>query len=354
MIKPDRLEKGDKVAIVSLSSGILGEESCSHQIRLGIQRLKDFSLVPEFMPHALKGLEFVRDHPERRAEDLKNAFENPDYKIILCAIGGDDTFRLTPFLNTPEFRNIVQKNPKIFTGFSDTTQNHLLLYKFGLMTYYGPSFLTDFAELDKEMLPFTREWILEFFTPAESREVLLSETWYDDREDFLERELSKPRKSHKETHGLETIFGSGKIYGELLGGCVESLSDDLTGLRYSKQPDLMQSVFPSVDEWRDKILFIETSEEKPTPEKLRTMLKPLADFGIFDVVRGVLVGKPQNEQFYDEYKSVWREIGGKFNLPILYNLNFGHSFPRMILPYGAKVELDMDNKSVRLLESIVN
>ena len=35
MIKPDRLRKGDKVAIVSLSSGLLGEKSMLHKYELG-------------------------------------------------------------------------------------------------------------------------------------------------------------------------------------------------------------------------------------------------------------------------------------------------------------------------------
>lgn len=36
-----KLRKGDKVAIVSLSSGMLGEEFCSHNIEIGVKRLKN-------------------------------------------------------------------------------------------------------------------------------------------------------------------------------------------------------------------------------------------------------------------------------------------------------------------------
>lgn len=51
-----KLRKGDKVAIVSLSSGMLGEEFCSHNIEIGVKRLKEYGLEPVFMPNALQGL----------------------------------------------------------------------------------------------------------------------------------------------------------------------------------------------------------------------------------------------------------------------------------------------------------
>lgn len=67
MIKPDKLRNGDKVAIVSLSSRMLGEEFCSHNIEIGVKRLKEFGLEPVFIPNALKGIEYLSEHPEKRA-----------------------------------------------------------------------------------------------------------------------------------------------------------------------------------------------------------------------------------------------------------------------------------------------
>ena len=68
-----KLRKGDKVAIVSLSSGMLGEEFCSHNIEIGVKRLKEYGLEPVFMPNALKGIEYLQAHPQARAKDLKDA-----------------------------------------------------------------------------------------------------------------------------------------------------------------------------------------------------------------------------------------------------------------------------------------
>ena len=63
MNKPIQLNRGDKVAIVSLSSGILGEQEVNHQLELGIKRLNELGLEPVFMVHTLKGLDYIKKNP---------------------------------------------------------------------------------------------------------------------------------------------------------------------------------------------------------------------------------------------------------------------------------------------------
>ena len=60
MIKPKRLRKGDKVAIVSLSSGLLGEKEILHKYEIGKKRLKEkFGLEVATMPNTLKGIKYI-------------------------------------------------------------------------------------------------------------------------------------------------------------------------------------------------------------------------------------------------------------------------------------------------------
>lgn len=99
-------------------------------------------------------------------------------------------------------------------------------------------------------------------------------------------------------------------------------------------------------------LFIETCEEKPEPELFRRELLALKERGVFDAVNGILVGKPQDERYYEEYKEVYAEIIENKELPILYNINFGHAMPRCALPYGIEAEVDMEKKKITLLESM--
>ncbi len=60
MIKPKKLKTGDKVAIVSLSWGGLGDEALIHKYYIARERLEnDFGLEVMCMPHALKGRQVV-------------------------------------------------------------------------------------------------------------------------------------------------------------------------------------------------------------------------------------------------------------------------------------------------------
>ena len=352
MIFPKELKSGDKVAIVSLSSGMLGEEFCRHNVEIGTKRLQDFGLEPVFMPHALKGIDYLKEHPEARASDLKQAFLDDSIAGIICAIGGDDTYRLLPFLmEDREFIEAVQRNPKLFTGFSDTTINHLMFYQLGLATYYGLAFITDLAEISDEMLPYTKAAFEGYFEDFSGRKIIPSEVWYEERSDFSRNAIGTERIAHREERGFELLQGAGVFEGKLLGGCLESLYDVLTSNRYPDQKAVCEKygLFPNVEEWRDKILFIETCEEMPDPELFAKELQALKEQGIFEVIQGIIVGKPQDESYYEEYKSFLKEIVADQNLPIVYNVNFGHATPRTFLPYGAKVRVDAEKQMIEFL-----
>lgn len=132
MIKPKRLKKGDKIAVVSLSWGGLGDEALIHKFHIAKERLeRDFGLQVVAMPNALKGTYFVDEHPELRAKDLMDAFRDETISAIFCAIGGDDTIRLLPYIDY----DVIRNNPKIFMGYSDTTVNHFMMYKAGLGSF---------------------------------------------------------------------------------------------------------------------------------------------------------------------------------------------------------------------------
>ena len=355
MIKPKKLNKGDKVAIITLSRGLLGMPFCKHELDLGIERLKEFGLEPVVMKNSLKDMEYVAEHPEDRASDLKDAFMDKEIKAIICAIGGDDTYKTIPYLmEDEEFINAVKNNPKIFIGYSDTTNNHLMFQKIGLETFYGQCLLTDIAELDKEMLPYTKEYFEKLFVDEDGYEVKLSPVWYGERESYGPEQLGIPRKSFEEKHGFEILNGSGVVSGKLYGGCVESLYEAYTSERHGDENEVYTkyNILPTIEEWKEKILFIETSEEKMEPEKLEIVLKYFKDKEILQSVKGIIVGKPIDETYYEEYKDVYKRVFNDLDTPVLFNVNIGHATPRCILPYGAKVTVDYDNKKITIDEPI--
>ena len=171
------------IAIVSLSSGTIGEKFAAHEVEIGIKRLHDFGMTVQFMPHAMKGIEYVKNHPAERAADLLQALRDPKIDMILCAIGGDDTYRLLPYLfEHHELADAVSN--KVFLGFSDTTINHFMFHKVGMKTFYGQSFLADVCELDRDMLPYTKKYFEELIRTGTIKEVRPSGIWYEGRAEY--------------------------------------------------------------------------------------------------------------------------------------------------------------------------
>ena len=109
-------------------------------------------------------------------------------------------------------------------------------------------------------------------------------------------------------------------------------------------------LFPDRDDWKGRILLLESSEEKPSPEKYRKALEYLKEAGVFDAVSGVLVGKPMDETYAEEYKQQLIEVIGNPRLPVLCNINIGHAAPRCIIPFGVKAFVDAEKQKIRFAE----
>ena len=343
MIKPKRLKNGDTVAVVSLSWGGLGDEKFIYKFDIARDFLKnEFDLNLIAMPNALKGSKFLYEHPELRAKDWMDAFKDPSIKAIISSTGGDDTIRLLPYIDF----DVIRNNPKIFTGFSDTTANHFMMYKAGVTSFYGPCLMHDFAQYGG-MYDYTVDAVNNIlFQNCTNYEIKKCNYWTNEHIDWNGNNIDKIKTKLPDTKGYEILQGTGKVRGKLLGGCIELLNMINN-----------TEIWPSLDEWKNKILFIETSEEKPTPQYVTYFLRNLHAQGILDVINGIIVGKPQSETYYEEYKQSYikaiREEAKREDLPIIYNCNFGHSEPIGIIPYGINCELNCDNKRITLLENVI-
>ncbi len=338
------------VEIVSLSRGVLGEPFLRHELEIGERRLREYGLKVKYSENALKGLDYIEKHPEKRAEDLLRAFEDPETDMILCAIGGDDTYRLLPYLfGRDELKKAVRN--KIFLGFSDTTINHFMLHKVGLNTFYGQSFLADVCELEDEMLPYTKKYFEELLSTGSIKEITPSEVWYEVRSDFGVEQKGKKQARHP-NGGYELLQGEPVFRGRILGGCIDTIYDMFDGERYADMPELCRryGLFPSLEDWRGKILLLESSEEKMPPEKYRRAIELLRDTGIFGEISGILAGKPMDEAYYEEYKQILKEAVGNPELPVLYNINIGHSLPRCIIPFGVEAVADAQKQKITFAE----
>lgn len=334
------------IAIVSLSSGTIGESFVKHELDIGVKRLRDFGLNVTFMPHALKGIDYVKNHPEHRAADLLQALGDPDIDMILCAIGGDDTYRLLPYLfEHNELADAVSN--KVFLGFSDTTVNHFMFHKVGMKSFYGQSFLADICELGSDMLPYTKQYFEELIENGTIKEVRPSPIWYEQRESFGPEQIGVPLKAHVNA-GFKLLQGAPRFSGEILGGCIDSIYDFFSAERYADMPLLCKKyeLFPDIEDWRGKILLLESSEEKMLPQKYRKAVAALKETGIFDVLSGVLIGKPMDETYAREYEDILVDVIDRAELPIVCNLNIGHAQPRCIIPLGVPATVNAERQLI--------
>ncbi|MCT4565348.1 MAG: LD-carboxypeptidase [Maledivibacter sp.] len=342
MIKPSKLNKGDRVATVSLSWGGAGDKEFRYRYEIGKKRLEEiFGLKVVEMPNSLKGSKYLSEHPEARAEDIMEAFKDKEIKAIFSNIGGEDTLRLLPHIDF----DVIKNNPKIFMGYSDTTINHFMCYNANLTSFYGPSILAEFAE-NVEMHDYTVKWIEKvLFSSEKIGKIESSDYWTSQYLPWnIEENSDIKRKLNIEQRGYEVLQGTGKIKGRLIGGCIEVV-DWLRGTK----------LWPELKAWENRILFLETSEDKPSPDYIRWCLRSLNALGILERICGLIIGKPQDEKYYEEYKEqylkVIRDEAKRSDLPIIYNMNFGHTAPMCILPYGVEAEIDCDNKEFRINES---
>ncbi len=359
-MKPNRLKRGDKVAIVSLSSGILGESFVKHELDLGIKRMEEFGLVPVFMENSLKGLDFIKNHPEKRADDLKQAFADDEIKAIFCAIGGTDSYLTLPhLLNDEKFKQNVKNNPKIFMGFSDSTTSHLMLNKLGLTTFYGQSFLVDIAEFEPEMLEYSKNAFEYLFNPSENHKIKPSAVWYKNRTDYSPAAVGTMREKFEDAKGYELLQGTDTVSGKLLGGCIEVLAEYIDAGVTENQAEINEIIsdcnpFPSLEEWNGSIMLLESSDGLTSPDNYRKIIQKLKTIGVMQNISGLIVGKPMDEVYYDEYKQILKEELKEYGFPILYNINVGHAYPHTLLPLGEVVEINSTKKTLTIKNNPLN
>ena len=347
MIKPTILHPGDTVATVSLSWG--GPGAIPHRYEAGKHQLQNtFGVRVVEMPHTLSDPQWISRNPEARADDLMQAFADPDIKGIVATIGGDDSIRLLPWID----ESVIASNPKVFVGYSDTTVSHLACYRAGLRTFYGPSIMAGFGE-NGGMFEYTVDSVRRsmfsvepFGTLEENRQ-----GWTDEFLDWADPENQKRSRRLNPSEGWRWIqegdHSAGDVHGHLLGGCAEVL-DQLRGTE----------VFPPREVWEGAFLFLETSEQGASADYLTGLLRSLAAMGIVERLQAVLFGRPgggvppERHGEYDEaILRVVRDECGRDDLPIITGMDFGHTDPMTVLPYGAAATIDAAGREIRINEA---
>lgn len=324
LIRPPRLNPGDVVGVISPSFGALGQ--FSHRTQQAVNNLYEtWGFRVRFAAHALDSAGWVSSSPKDRAADLHELVADPDVKAIVTGIGGDHSNQMLPYLDW----DLIGTHPKIFMGYSDGTVLALAIYRqTGLVTFYGPALATNFAEY-----PAIHPYTAEGFTRAlmESQPmgpIVPSPNWTDEFLDWATRADQTRARIMKPNPGPFWIR-PGEAEGPMVGGCLESL-EHLRGTRY--WPD-----------WQDALLFVELSEEIPSPSRIDAMLQDYENMGVFDQIRGILLGRLYRypKEDVDPLYAVFRQRTAKWRLPILAGLDFGHTEPNLTIPIGVRGRMDL-------------
>lgn len=342
MKKPRRLRKGDRVAVVSLSWG--GPATFPDRYEVGKRQLEDaFGVEVVEMPHTLADPAKLAADPAARADDLHRAFADPDIAGVIASIGGDDSIRLLPFLDL----ELLAANPKVYLGYSDPTIIHLALRRAGVRSFYGPTVMAGFGE-NQGLHPYMEEGVRRMlFEPEpvlpwpENRGGWTVELldWADPGNQARQRAL-QPSTGWR-WHGGEVREG------ESLVACVEVI-DWLRGTEW--WPPLGGAV-----------LMLETSEEAPAPDLLARFLRILALTGELRQLVGIVLGRPggadlpvgDHAAYDDAILQVVRDEQGLKEMPVVTNVDFGHTDPIWTVPQGTAVRLDPMARRITFTEAAV-
>jgi len=302
-MKPRSLRPGDTIQFVSPASPLTED-------KLGFvtQLLSDAGYKTKISPHALDTDGYLAGTDKDRADDLQNAFDDPETSAVLCTRGGYGCSRILPYLDLDR----IAESGKMFLGFSDITTLHLALNRLGMPTVHAPMALT---------LHYPREaWVYKS---------LLSTLRGDE--------------PIPESAPIGTAVVGGIAEGETIGGCLCLLTDSI-GTPWALNPT-------------GKLLVIEDVDENP--HRVDAMLTHLVNSGLAGRAAGFIIGEmTRTDDRCDEGIGAkpWREIVrdrlGSLRKPMMIDFPFGHAKNMLSLPLGIRARLDADAGRLTYVESL--
>jgi len=325
IIKPKKIKKGSHIRVIApvRSMSIVGDE-CK---KIVIKRFQEFGLKISFGKHIDEIDEFNSSSIESRIEDLHEAFLDKNVDAIFTVIGGYNSNQLLQYIDY----ELIAKNPKIICGFSDVTAlANAITAKTGMIVYLGPHFSSWGMKLGFE---YSLEYFIKCCTEDASYNIIPSEEWSDDMW-FANQDI---REFIKNDGFL--MMNPGHGVGRVVGGHVRCLNA-LQGTAY----------WPGLD---DSILVLEEDEEI-NPPLFDRQLQSLIHQADFSGVRGILIGRFQKKtkmtrDLLHKIISTKKELE---NVPIIANLDIGHTTPQMITPIGGSIEMiaDKNNLKIKVIE----
>lgn len=262
---------------------------------------------------------YLAGSDQRRADELMEAFTDPEVAAVFCTRGGYGCMRMLEWLDFDKIR----ANPKMLIGFSDITALHAALNgRAGIVSIHGPG---PSSGLGGEQPP--SEFVAKYFHQV----ILAGEAPADGYTITVPKDIGEVRH-----------FGSGNARGRLVGGNL-SLVVALEGTPYA------------VD-CKDAILVLEDVGE--APYRVDRMLQQLKLAGRLRQIRGAVLGqftetaKREEDSTGDDRFSVAGVLEQYFKdlgVPVLRNFPLGHVKENCPVPLGAEAEIDAEAGTIRII-----
>jgi muramoyltetrapeptide carboxypeptidase LdcA involved in peptidoglycan recycling len=329
---PPALTPGSTVAI--LASSHAPPEAA---FDTGVERLEALGLEVEIFETARRETEWLRANPEARAADVEEAFADDAIDGVIAAMGGNRGLQILGRVD----ETVLRENPKRFFGTSDNTHLHLLLNRLGIVSFYGGQLFPDLST-DPEMHSYTREHVERALQDASLGPIEPADEWTDEYDDLGSEE---PREWFP-ADGWIWHDPVGRIEGSIVGGCFAMLESQLM---------LADTPFPAVLNPGD-IFAIETSGEVPNPAEVERFFTVLGERGVLADLGAVLVGRPETpggslsdrEGYRREQRETIARVLSEYaeSLPVVFDLDFGHTAPNLPLPLGAPIAIDADERAI--------
>lgn len=315
---PMKLKHGDEIRVIapSRSIKILSEDG----IQLAKKRLEQLGLKVTFGKHVEVCDLQSSSSIEQRIEDLHDAFSDKNVKGILTVIGGFNSNELLPYIDY----ELLKANPKILCGFSDITAlANAITAKCKFITYSGPHFSSfQMTGLQDYQTTFFKNCLMN----EESYLLQPSAKWSDDLW-FLDPE----NRIYEETKWK--IYSKGSTTGTLIGGNLCTLNL-LQGTEY-------------IPHLKDCILYVE-DDELIIPELFARDLTSLLQ--VSEGIKGLLIGRFQkvSNMSEEQLHFILDKHPQLQNIPVIYDLDFGHTQPIMTLPIGGTISIDTQDFKLKL------
>lgn len=325
-IVPPELQKGDEIRVIAPSRGIkiIGKDARE----IATRRFEEMGLTVTYGRHTIDDNwdMFGTAAIDRRVDDLMEAFGDPKVKAVFTIIGGFNSNMLLPFLDY----GLIKKNPKIFCGFSDITALLNGIYaKTGLVTFSGPHF-SSLGMLKGS--GYTLENLRKMLFGSRCNEVEPSAEWSDDLW-FLDQE----KRDFIPNEGYWLIRG-GTAEGTIIGGNLGTFNL-LQGTPY--RPEFKEdTIFFAED------CFTSGGDDTVFLRELQSVAQQ-PDFGN---VKALVIGRFQKASGMTREKMEYiiRSIPQLEGLPVLANVDFGHTTPLLTIPVGGTAALKDGQLSLSL------